>query len=380
MISVRFGADALMGATFTVSPLAQMGFQLNFGRMDAGGGNWMEQAAVKELLARRELQLLAAIRREARNYVPGFMFSHADSRGSLESELHQVASTPGGVVARQMGRFLRRARTDQRSASVEFRRILAFLESGEESFAQRIAWEMGHFWSAFMSARWNAICSQMEGDIRHRAASMARRGLSATLNSLHPAFSYDSGALHIQDDRTWSLFECTRIVLHPSALVTTWMLRHDPWGESGTHLAYPVGTGAKVDHGVERSMVVDPLGQVIGEARQLLLADLGSSRTTTELAERHHMSASTVSYHLLRLHRVGLLNRTREGSRVYYQRTPEADRLVASRDCRMAAKPGRTSGPRGTLPAPRVPSGAVSLTRRFVGVSSAEPGGGRGGA
>ncbi|MCZ4509099.1 ArsR family transcriptional regulator [Streptomyces sp. ActVer] len=356
-----------------------MGFQLDFGRMAAGGGNWMEQAAVKELMARRDMQLLAAIRRETRNYVPGFMFAHSGPRGSLESELHQVASTPSGVVARQVGRFLRRARTDQRSASVDFRRILSFLESGEESFAERVAWEMGHFWSAFMSARWNAICYQMEGDIRHRAASMARRGLSATLNSLHPAFSYDSGALHIQHDRTWSLFECRRIVLHPSALVTTWMLRHDPWGESGTHLAYPVGTGAKVDHGVEQSMV-DPLGQVIGEARKLLLADLGSSRTTTELAERHHMSASTVSYHLLRLHRVGLLNRTREGSRVYYQRTPEADRLVARRDCRMAAKLGRSSGTRGAVPAPRVSSGAVSLSQRFVGASSAELKGGRGGA
>jgi DNA-binding transcriptional ArsR family regulator len=74
---------------------------------------------------------------------------------------------------------------------------------------------------------------------------------------------------------------------------------------------------------------VDPLGEVIGQARLMLLRDLGRPRTTSELAERHRMSASTVSYHLLRLHRVGLLGRSREGSRVYYRRTPEAEGMLA---------------------------------------------------
>ncbi|CAM5526443.1 hypothetical protein SALBM311S_07177 [Streptomyces alboniger] len=198
---------------------------------------------------------------------------------------------------------------------------------------------------------------------------MAQRGLRVTLNSLHPSFSYDSGALNIQDDRSWNLVESRRIVLHPSPLVTTWMLRDDPWGESGTHLAYPVGnTVQQAAPPAEGSMVTDPLGQVIGEARQLLLADLGSPRTTTQLAERHHMSASTVSYHLLRLHRVGLLNRTREGSRVYYQRTPEADRLVARHD-RATVRPPHLSGGGGAVPSPRVPDGAVTLTRPLAGAS-----------
>ncbi|GHD98281.1 hypothetical protein GCM10010339_04830 [Streptomyces alanosinicus] len=76
---------------------------------------------------------------------------------------------------------------------------------------------------------------------------------------------------------------------------------------------------------------------MIGQARFLLLSDLGSPCTTTELARRHHMSASTVSYHLLRLHRVGLLHRTREGSKVYYQRTEQADRLVECHGHRVAA-------------------------------------------
>ncbi|WP_443059724.1 helix-turn-helix domain-containing protein [Streptomyces sp. NBC_00443] len=160
---------------------------------------------------------------------------------------------------------------------------------------------------------------------------MAERGLAATLNSLHPGVSYESGTLHIQDASVRNVIETRRIVLHPSPLVSTWQLRHDPWGEDGTHLSYPVRPGPKGELRSDDPAEADSLGQVIGQARLLLLADLGSSRTTTELAERHHMSASTVSYHLTRMYRVGLLNRTREGSRVYYQRTPEADRLVTRR-------------------------------------------------
>lgn len=52
------------------------------------------------------------------------------------------------------------------------------------------------------------------------------------------------------------------------------------------------------------------------------------------------MSASTVSYHLLRPHRVGLLNRKPRGQRVYYRRTSEADRLVARRRQRVAPRAG----------------------------------------
>jgi DNA-binding transcriptional ArsR family regulator len=71
---------------------------------------------------------------------------------------------------------------------------------------------------------------------------------------------------------------------------------------------------------------VDPWADVLGRSRVSLLADLATPRTTTELAERHGMSASTVSYHLSRLHRAGLVLRKRQGKHVLYRRT----RLLAS--------------------------------------------------
>ncbi|MCF1595471.1 ArsR family transcriptional regulator [Streptomyces muensis] len=312
--------------------MAQIGFLLNFGLTAVGGGHLSDRALGK-VSRSPDIALLMALRRERRDYVPGFMFAGADGHAALEEELHQVASAPAGLVARQMGRFMKSAQAGDRRESVELRRIAVALEGGERAFARRIADELGCFWTACVSARWSAMRPLMEADIRHRAASMAERGLAATLSSLHPGVSYESGTLRIQDAGVRDVSETRRIVLHPSPLVSTWQLRHDPWGEDGTHLSYPVRPGPKATLPAEAPAVADSLGKVIGQARLLLLSDLGSSRTTTELAERHHMSASTVSYHLTRMHRVGLLNRIREGSRVYYQRTPEADNLVTRRGC-----------------------------------------------
>lgn len=319
-----------MDARFVVSPLAQMGFLLDFGLTAVGAGRLAEPPLAK-VLRGPDLTLLMAFRRTRRDYVPGFLFAGGGGRTSLEDELRQVADTPGHLIARQMNRFLRTARSGDRADHGELRRITTALEGGERAFARRMADELGHFWASCVSTRWNAMRPLMEGDIRHRAASMAERGLASTLSSLHPVFSYESGTLLIQDAAVRNVIETRRIVLHPSPLVRTWQLRHDPWGEDGTHLSYPVRPGPKGELPADDTNGADSLGKVIGQARLLLLADLGSSRTTTELAERHHMSASTVSYHLTRMYRVGLLNRTREGNRVYYQRTPEADRLVSRR-------------------------------------------------
>jgi DNA-binding transcriptional ArsR family regulator len=333
VISVRLGADALTDATFALSPLAQMVFLLGLGGTIAGTEQPRERPGVRETLFRKDLRLLAALRREIRGYAPGFLLPQREPHGALDGELHRLAATPDGEVARQVDRVLTLARAAQAAQPSEgVTTIAAALDAGEQSFVQRLASELETFWREFMAERWEGLRCRMEADIRHRGASMASRGLSATLNSLHPAVSYDSGVLHIRDERSRKVFEWSRMVLHPSPLASTWLLRDDPWGDGGTHLVYPVGTSGPSGGAPAAGPAAEgELGKVIGEARLLLLSDLGSSRTTTELAERHRMSASTVSYHLLRLHRVGLLNRVREGSRVYYQRTPEADRLVARR-------------------------------------------------
>ncbi|MFJ8390403.1 ArsR/SmtB family transcription factor [Streptomyces sp. NPDC094438] len=63
---------------------------------------------------------------------------------------------------------------------------------------------------------------------------------------------------------------------------------------------------------------------MLGHTRLELLQGLGRPRTTTEFASLHHLTPATISYHLTRLHRAGLLTRRRDRHRVFYQRSIKA--------------------------------------------------------
>ncbi|MEU0005776.1 MarR family transcriptional regulator [Streptomyces sp. NPDC006314] len=154
-------------------------------------------------------------------------------------------------------------------------------------------------------------------------------GLGAALSSLHPAVTYQSGSLYLADSRALDVTTTRPLSLFPSSLAASWLLSVDPWDERGPFLIYPAHPRRSKAGRTTRQPAVHPpdapFAQVIGHSRLTLLDDLQLPRTTTELADRHFMSASTVSYHLTRLHRAGLLTRSRSAHRVYYRRTPQAD-------------------------------------------------------
>ncbi|MGP4002682.1 ArsR/SmtB family transcription factor [Streptomyces sp. 8N706] len=123
----------------------------------------------------------------------------------------------------------------------------------------------------------------------------------------------------------------------------------DPRGEGSAYLIYPLQphTPVRPDPGAWHS-----LGKVIGHSRCALLADLGIPRTTTQLAAQHHLSQSTVSYHLAQLHRAGQVTRTRAGNRVYYERRAESEALVLQQGSTLAADvPGRRGDEMGIVSA-----------------------------
>ncbi|MFG2827508.1 ArsR/SmtB family transcription factor [Streptomyces sp. NPDC048434] len=168
-------------------------------------------------------------------------------------------------------------------------------------------------------------------DVERRATTMATEGLATALDSLHPAIACRSSTLYLADPRILSLTTSRPLRLFPSGLAGGWLLSVDPWDERGPYLVYPAtGQNTRARTG-KPSATQDPdlpFADVIGHSRLRLLTDLHLPRTTTELARRHFMSASTVSYHLSRLHRAGLLTRTRSAHRVHYRRTPQADQLL----------------------------------------------------
>ncbi|MFI9236991.1 ArsR/SmtB family transcription factor [Streptomyces sp. NPDC053079] len=314
MIEISFTADSLAKTRFEISPLMQAGVLLYPGH-----------PAAPEPRERR-LYLLDAMRRDVGTYAPDFLTPALGPKPAgfpdIDAALHQVASTPAHVVARQLRRLIDSRGGEDGSA------VCRYLELGEREFAQRIAGEMEAFWKLGIGPRWASIVARAEDDIERRAAVIVRHGLSAVLGALHPGIAYRDGVLTLE--RVPAVAGTPAVgplTLFPSPVATGWLVNVDPWGERGPYLVYPVRRPGRAP--ASPPPPPPALANVIGHSRLALLADLGAAaRTTTELAELHCLSASTVSYHLGQLHRSGLVSRARSGKRVYYRRTAKANLLL----------------------------------------------------
>ncbi|MFI9237565.1 winged helix-turn-helix domain-containing protein [Streptomyces sp. NPDC053079] len=316
-------------------------------------------------LAGARLPLLTALRRDIRGYTPDFMTPALEAEcPDLEAELHHVATTPAHVVARQMERLASVTHdTTHGGRGSELPSFRQFLELGESAFAERVASELEDFWSIGLAPSARSLMAEAVADLECRGQTIARKGLGAALDALHPAIAYREGALRMRTPQEMGATSTCRISFFPSPLAVNWMVSIDPWHERGIYLIYPTHRPDGRPPRAREEPAGHPLADVVGRSRFDLLATLGSPRTTTELAALHRFGKSTISYHLSHLHRGGLVSRVRTGKEVYYQRTDTADRLLGEeRGERPGPAAPRRHGRAGRLPGrpPAAPGGVVS--------------------
>ncbi len=365
MIEISLSADALAESRFGMSPLMQAAAALHPHRPRALTHNRGALDDVDRALAGARLPLLTALRRDIRCYTPDFMTPALEAEcPDLDAELHQVATTPAHVVARQMERLASVTHdTIEGGRRPELHSVRHFLELGESAFAARVANELEDFWSIGLAPSAHSLIAESVADLECRAQTIARKGLGAALDALHPSIAYREGALHMRTPQDLGTTSARRISFFPSPLVVNWMMSIDPWHERGVYLIYPTHRPDGRPLRTRAEPAGHPLADVMGRSRFDLLVTLGSPRTTTELATLHRFGKSTISYHLSHLHRGGLVSRVRTGKQVYYQRTDTADRLLGEdRDERRGPaavrRRGRAGRPQG--PPPAAPGGVVS--------------------
>ncbi|MEU7148806.1 winged helix-turn-helix domain-containing protein [Streptomyces sp. NPDC045456] len=262
----------------------------------------------------------------------------------IDAELHHMVTAPAGRITKQLYGLLRlTVPPGPRADEVVHRAVDDFLVSGERSCAQRIAEEVSRFWRLCLAPYWPVIEERTRADISHRAAISASEGLRAGLSSLHPAVSYAHAAIRIDSAAETVVEGYERFTLVPSVSANRCFLGSDHRPGRGAYLIYPAReTGSQRTHAPSQ----ESLGNVLGHTRLALLASMARPRTTTELAEQHRLSPSTVSYHLSRMYEAGLLVRTPDGGNVFYHRTGEAERLLAGRGEQNVT---RVPGPAGQL-------------------------------
>ncbi|MFI6024773.1 ArsR/SmtB family transcription factor [Amycolatopsis magusensis] len=194
-------------------------------------------------------------------------------------------------------------------------------ESGR--MQRRLANGFARFWRDTLAEGWPGLRSIIDQDIAHRATAIATRGVGRTLGALHPDIAWAGDAVTVAKPWDGEIEVTGRdLVFVPSVL--SWpdvLIQVDTPGQFV--LYYPA---QRV--GAARERVPGDIAQVVGDARAALLADLGTARSTAELATRSGYTPATVSYHLSALHRAGLVTKARAGRYVLYQRTAQAARLL----------------------------------------------------
>jgi DNA-binding transcriptional ArsR family regulator len=158
---------------------------------------------------------------------------------------------------------------------------------------------------------------------------VAEYGAGQVLGDLHESVTWDDGVLHLV--RRHCCLTRTEagsgLLLIPSAFawprVLTRMVPPEP-----PQLAYPArGIGTLWEPRTTNS--TDAVAAVLGRSRTLLLAELDTPASTTELAHRCGLSTPGASQHLTALRDAGLVSAHRAGRSVLYARTTIADALLA---------------------------------------------------
>ncbi|MFD9613664.1 DUF5937 family protein [Streptomyces sp. NPDC059083] len=205
---------------------------------------------------------------------------------------------------------------------------LRALRNDPEGLLAKVTGEIEAYWDLALAPYWARIRTVLDADVLHRSRQAAEHGAGHLLAHLHTSLTWDGNALRMSG-RKQPLTRAkagTGLLLIPSAF-TGPGLRTRTTAPDPPQLAYPargVGTLWQA-RPVTRA---DTLAAVLGRSRTLLLTELDSPASTTQLAHRTGLSPAGVSQYLTALRGAGLVSAHRAGRSVLYARTTAAETLL----------------------------------------------------
>jgi DNA-binding transcriptional ArsR family regulator len=317
---LAFSADDLALTRFAISPMLEV--VTSYRLITTGSAHpvhryWIEQVRPRVAAAGLNSGWLAELIPPA-GYIPDFLTPFPSVLNpTLATELAAVRSTPAEVVHADM-EVLRQ--TGPRGQA---------LSADPDGRLGRICEEIEAYWDIALGPYWARIRALLDADVFHRARQVAEHGAGHLFNDLHSTLNWDDNTLRMVRDQCGLSRDATGpgLVLVPSAFagqVLIWSRpKHPP------QIAYPArGTGTLWEHRpVARA---EAIAAIIGRSRTLLLTELQTPASTTELALRTGLSAAGVSQHLTALRDAGMVSAHRAGRSVLYARTAVAESLLAS--------------------------------------------------
>jgi DNA-binding transcriptional ArsR family regulator len=295
------GPDPLWELVMSVHMLRRQPGDLLFAQWRQATGPAIRRAALGD-----RLRLLLALTPTA-GYFPDFLNPSAAAQG-LQHGLEAIRETPKSALAHDIRQLARsRALPDG----------VQHLASGQPAMLAELTDTMQTCYDLTVAPYRRTVETAVERDRQYRARALADGGVEGLLASFRPTMQWDAGELRIPSHRDQELHLCGRGLLFiPSYFcINGPITMFDP--SLPPVVVYSVAKQAD-------TLAVSPgaLGALIGVTRAVVLeAICGQPTTTTDLARRLGISASTASEHTTVLRRAGLVTSYRDGNRVVHHPT-----------------------------------------------------------
>jgi DNA-binding transcriptional ArsR family regulator len=261
----------------------------------------------------------------------GWLSDLIPDNGYLADFLNPTPASPFPTLAAELEAI---RRSPHRQVHVDIAKLkpaprLRMLYEDPDAALEKITAEIETYWELALAPYWARIRRLLEADLFHRAQQVAEYGSAHVLNELHETVRWDDGSLRLihrqcqltRTDAGAGLLLVPSVFAWPKVLTRT--VSPDP-----PQLAYPArGIGNLWEPRTTTSTAA--VAAVLGRSRTLLLSELDTPASTTQLAEHAGMTAAGVSQHLIALRNAGLVTAHRNGRSVLYARTAVADALLA---------------------------------------------------
>ncbi|MFD7960823.1 DUF5937 family protein [Streptomyces zaomyceticus] len=319
---LSFSAADLAQTRFAVSPMWEVvtSYRVLAGRPDSvPHRRWAAQVRPRIARAGLDRGWLAAL-------VPG--------QGYLADFLNPTPSGPFPTLGDELDAIRRTSAEQVRTDLVmlakegEPEARLRLLRDDPPVALRKVVDEIETYWELALAPYWARIQQVLEADVFHRARQVAEHGSARVLSELHETVRWDDGTLRLvrrhcalrRDQAGSGLLLVPSVFAWPRVLTRS--VHPDP-----PQLAYPArGFGTVWEP--RTADASEAVAAVLGRSRTLLLTELDTPASTTQLAAHCGLSAAGVSQHLIALRNAGLVTAHRSGRSVLYARTAVADQLL----------------------------------------------------
>ncbi|MEV0457932.1 ArsR/SmtB family transcription factor [Catellatospora methionotrophica] len=249
-------------------------------------------------------------------YFPDFLTPSEGGLG-LDAGLDALLSTPRSRLREELAILAARHRLPGWTAR---------LADGDRETLQRLADAIRRHFHAAIEPFWPQAQAHIDADRARRARAFLDGGVDGLLSSYLPLMQWSPPVLTVAVLRDQDVHLDGRgLLLVPSyiSMNTPDVLLDSTLPQV---LVYPVEHSLAVS-----AMVLPPrmsLAPLIGDTRTAVLESIGQGSTTTELARRVGVSASSISQHTTVLRTAGLIQTGRVGKAVLHTLTPLGTALL----------------------------------------------------